>query len=944
MADSRPPLDSGRWERIEALFHEALDLPPGDRSAFLDRACDGDVELRAAVERFIAADDQAEALVDRSLEDLALPLLTAEDDASPPAALEPGTQVGRYRLLDLIGRGGMGTVYRAERDDGAYERQVALKLVHAERLRDDAERRFRRERQILANLHHPGIATLLDGGVTDQGRPYLVMELVSGKPLTQYARDGVLRIADRLRLMLQLIEAVDFAHRNLVVHRDLKPANVLVTESGAVKLLDFGIARLLDEDGEEGTTRTGFYLLTPEYAAPEQVRGDAITTTTDVYALGVILYELLTGRRPFGSMGRGWKDLERVLQEDPTPLSQAEGLDPHTRRALEGDLTTIVAKALQKDPGRRYPSARAMGDDLRNYLEGRPVSARPDSIAYKLSKFIRRNRVASALAAVLVVAISAGMTGTLVQSRAARMESQRAQAVGDFVLSLFEGADPDLHPGEPVTAAELLEAGLARVDSLDAGPETEVDLLATLGSLFGKLGQDERAEQLLRRAVDVSVNSLGDRDPATGRALDELGVRLALTGNLEEAEEVLRRALDVRRAAGVSAEEIGTTQGNLAKAIERQGRFDDAVEAYRAAIATLDRATGGDSLQFASELMGLAQTYERDERFEEADALMRTVRRLRETEGDSPALAIAIHNLGHLAATWRDDVDEAVGLHREALAMWRRIFPNGGHPEISRSLEQIARLIALRGEWAQADSLYDEAVRLWSELYGDAHPHLASIRANQANLRYRVGDFDEAAAAYRDVVRVYRSVGDRQLLSVSIHNLGAIERERGNYSTSDSLLMEALEIRRGYVEEPHSDIAQSLSARAGLYNVQGRYEEAEPLARASIEQYEAVLPAEHAVILVPRLELGISLAGQNKGAEARPLLETVREMFVESLNPADARIGRSSLWLGILLARQGDVEGARTLIEESLVSLESSLRPTAPDLLRAQRELANLNR
>lgn len=943
MADGvPPPLDSARWDRIRALFNEALERTPEERGAFLDEACEGDPELRGAVVRFLAADGEAEALVDRSLEEVALPLLTAEDRQGTPA-LPPGTQVGRYRITGLLGSGGMGTVYRAERADGEYEREVALKLVHTERLGAEAERRFRQERQILARLQHPGIATLLDGGVTGEGRPYLVMELIDGTSLTDYARTAGLGTADRIRLILQVIDAADFAHRSLVVHRDLKPSNVLVTPSGTAKLLDFGVARLLDEDVDEGgATRTGWLLLTPEYAAPEQIKGEAITTATDVYALGAILYELLSGRRPFGPVGRRWKEIERLLHDDPPPLSRAEGLDPATRRVLEGDLTKIVSQALQKDPARRYPTAKALGDDLRRYLNGHPVTARAQSLGYRVSKFVRRNRVPTALGAALALTAVAGVASTARQAREAGLEAERAQAVGDFLFSLFDGADPDLHPGEPVTATELLEAGLVRVDSLDAGPETQVDLLTTMGTLFGKLGQEERAESLLRRAVETSDRALGPDHEATGTALDGLGVRLALTGDLSEAEEVLTRALEVRRAAGAPPVDIGSTQGNLAKALERSGRLPEAIEAYRAALATLDAATGGDSLTFATELMGLAQTYQKEERFEEADALMRAVLRLREAEGDSPTHAIAIHNLGVLTAGWKDDIDGAVALHEEALAMWRRIFPEGRHPEISRSLEQIARLIELRGRWEEADSLYEEALGLWSDLYGNTHPHRAAIRANQANLRYRQGDFTAAADAYRDIVRVYRSVGDPAVLSVSISNLGVIERERGAYGAADSLLSEALDLRRSYLEEPHSDIAQSLGARSRLYNLLERHEDAERSARSALDQYEAVLPEGHSALLWPQLELGIALLEQGRADEARLILEAVHGDFMGTLNPSDAGVGRASLWFGVAMSRLGDPGRARGLIEAALPSLEAALRPDAPERLRAVSELARL--
>ncbi len=936
------PFSTDRWKQVEALFHRALDLPKGDLDVFLERECGDDEELRDLLERLVLADTLEDALVDHSLEELALPLLTLPGPAHSPPVLDPGTSVGRYRLIEVLGTGGMGTVYRAERADGAFDRQVALKVVHTTRLGDEAARRLRQERQILARLDHPGIATLLDGGLTEDGLPYFAMELVEGASLTDFAAKRNLSTQARIRLMIQVAEAVDFAHRNLIVHRDLKPSNILVTDAGVVKLLDFGIARLLDEEADDAVTRTGLALLTPEYAAPEQIRGDAITTAADVYALGAVLYELLSGRRPFGHVARGWRGLERVLKEEPPPLSQAEGLDRSDRRALEGDLTTITAKALQRDPRRRYGSARALSDDLTRFLEGRPVTARPDSLMYRASKFVRRNRVASGLAAAAVAAVLLGGAGTLWQAREARLEAQRAQAVGDFLFSLFDGADPDLHPGEPVTANELLEAGLARVDSLRAGPEVRAALLTTLGVLFGKLGQDERAEPLLRQAVDESMSSLGERHPTTGRALDALGTRLGLTGDPEEGVALLKRALATRRATGATLMEIGTTQGNLAKALENAGSLDEAIVTYQAAIETLEEATGGDSLAFASELMGLAQAYEDNERFEEADPLMRAVLRIRQPHGDSPPHATALHNLGHLMSAWRDDSDSAVALHSASLDMWRRMFPDG-HPEISRSMEQIARIVELRGEWDRADSLYAEAIAHWSDLYGDVHPYLAAIQANQANLRYRRGELAQAAEAYGEIVRIYRAAGEIGALAVSVHNLGVINREMGNYERADSLIRDGLALRRSYLEEPHSTIALSLNSLAGLNNLQGRWSEAEDLARQALGQYEEVLPEGHSSTHGARLELGVALAGQGRWAEARPLLEVVHEAYGEMLNPADALRGRTGLWLGVVNLGEGEASVGRDLIEAALPVLEGALPDDAPEVVRARRELARMN-
>ncbi len=935
-----PPLDSERWSRIEALFHEASELPEAERTAFLVRACGDDDELRRSVERFLAADAAERAVIDGSLEELATPLLTGGSSAHGQP-LEPGTKVGRYRVIDVLGSGGMGTVYRAERADGAYEREVAIKLVRTGRLDADAERRFQRERQILARLSHPGIATLLDGDVTDEGQALLVMELVEGEAITEYARRRDLDLRGRVRLVIQIADAVDYAHRNLVVHRDLKPSNILVRESGEVKLLDFGIARLMEEDTEDSLTRTGLFLLTPEYAAPEQIRGEAITTATDVYGIGAIAYELLALERPFGRVTPKWSDLERVLRESPAPLSRAEGLDRATRRALDGDLDTIVQKALRKDPQRRYASARDLGDDLQRYLDGLPVTARRDSVGYRFGKFVGRNRAASATAAALIVAVALGAFGTLWQAREARLQAERGEAVGDFLFSLFEGADPDLNPGESVTALELLEAGLARVDSLDAGPEMRVDLLTTLGVLFGKIGHYDRSDALLTRAVADAKSTLPPSDPALGDALDALGIQLSLLGDLEQAERVLHEALEARQSNGASPIEVASTQGNLALTLRRRGRYEEAAALYGAAIATLEREMDGDSVGFASELMGLGQVYQFQDRPEDAEALFRTVLRLKEDAGaEEPFVAHAIHNLGVVLAD-QSRYGESEQVHFEALATWRGLFP-GGHPEIARSYEAIARVVAMQSRWSEADSLYREAVDRWSEQYGDEHTQIAAIRANQANLRYFAGDFDAAAEAYRDGIRIWRSNDERRLLGIGLRNLGIIERERRDYESADTLLAAALQLRRELNGDVHTSVAEVHSAIAGLRNQQGRHQEAEGHARTAVEQYDALLEPRHRLIYNASLELGVAIAGQGRFADARPVLEPVFVEFSETRNEADAHLGRAGLWLGICLAGLGEADRARELIEGALPSLSAGLAPDAPDRLRAERELARL--
>lgn len=936
------PLDSERWARLESLFHEAAALPTSEREAFLDEACADDAALKARLVQLLSADTAPDAIVDADLVEWARPLLGSDAMPEEPETLPGGTIVGRYRLLDAIGWGGMGAVYRAERADGAYEQQVALKLVRAGRFDERNRARFVREREILARLVHPGIATLLDGGVSDTGQPYLAMELVDGLPITKYADERSLDVSGRLELMIQVAEAVDYAHRNLVVHRDLKPSNVLVTDAGLVKLLDFGIARIVAEDGEGGDpTRTAALMLTPAYAAPEQILGSNVTTAVDIYAMGVVLYELLAGRRPFGDVGSSWGDIQRVLETEPPPVSQAQGVDRVMARLLRGDLDTIVSKAMHRDPLRRYGSAGDFADDLRRHLSGRPVEARPDSIRYRFGKLVRRNAAASIASAALVSAVVLGSIGTLWQARLAEREAERRDAVSDFVVGVFEGADPDATPGEPVTAVELLEAGLERIDGLEGGPEVRVDLLVVLGTLFERLGQYERAEPVLRQAVSEAVATLPPRDPAIANARDALGQLVTQVGEVEEGTELLRAALAGRSGDGSTPEQIAATKSNLALALRGLGETEEAAGLYNEVIAEALASNGGDSLTIVSELLGLGQVRQWEDDYDEALRLFSEARRIKEEAGARDAqLAHIIHNMGVVHGVV-DRQPQAKTLHDEALDLWLWLFPDG-HPEIARSYEALGRTTELMGRWQEADSMFNLAIGTWSALYGDDHAQIATIRVNQANMSYRRGDFETAAAAYRDGIAIWRAGGEQMLLGSGLRNLGIIERERGDYVASDTLLAEAAEVRRAIAGENSALVGEVYSALAGLRNKQGQHAEAATMAERARTMLTEFLGPEHRFVLSSTLEEGLALVELGRAEDALPVLEGLYETFDRTLNEADANRGRAALWLGVAAARTGDASRARTLIGDALPILENALGSSAPESQRARAELEAL--
>ncbi|HEY0178045.1 MAG TPA: serine/threonine-protein kinase, partial [Dokdonella sp.] len=471
---------AARWPRLRRLFAAALDLPRERRDAWLEARCADTPELLGAVRRLLAAHDEPEQLLDRGAAGLVAGLL-ADEAMAPETRI--GTRFGAYRLLRLLGRGGMGRVYLAERTDGEFERVVALKLIDDDAATPDARERFLREREILARLSHPNVAMLHDGGVGADGTPFFTMEYVEGEPLTHWCDERRLGVAARVRLVLKVCDAVQYAHRNLVVHRDIKPAKVLVTGAGEPKLLDFGIAKLLDDAARPGLTGTRSQPMTREYAAPEQVLAQPVTTATDVYALGVLLYELLSGRLPYALAERGEVSWQKaIVEEAPAPLDRAlarrppdeardaalastpsrlvaaddartlarrRGLSAHAlRRALGGDLDRIVRRALEKRPESRYASVDALADDLRAWLERRPL--RGSNRRYRVGRFVRRHWLPLGAGAAIAAALAVGAAGIVWQARRVAREARTTAEVKDFLIALFDSVDPRESKGRDV--------------------------------------------------------------------------------------------------------------------------------------------------------------------------------------------------------------------------------------------------------------------------------------------------------------------------------------------------------------------------------------------------------------------------------------------------------------------------------------------------------------
>src|SRR6185503_138441 len=594
--------DTQKWLKMSALLDRALDLSPVERDAWLKELRATDPETASELMALLTDHQQLrnEGFLDSS------PMKEADASLS-------GVTIGSYTLISRIGDGGMGSVWLGRRSDGRYEGQVAIKLLNAALVGRGGEERFRREGVILARLGHPHIARLIDAGVSNTGQPYLVLELVDGQHLDVYCDEWRLSIERRIRLFLDVLSAVSHAHANLIVHRDLKPSNVLVTQAGSVKLLDFSIAKLMEDTAVSRLTQDSGAALTPKYAAPEQVAGEPITTGTDVYSLGVLLYELLSGQHPYGAAVKSSKDFTRaIVDQEPLTLSAAflkaplesrslvaaqRGTTPdRLARVLGSEIETILHKSLKKSPAERYGSVAEMADDLRRYLDDQPIAARPDTVRYRAAKFVRRHRRAvSAIAGVVIaiVSIVAFYTLQLAAERdRARLEAEKASRVSELLRSVLLTADPYRDPATPDTGVAtpsvrvLLDTLANRIaHELNDQPEVQAEMLTVIGRTYERLGFIDKALPLLERSLQIGRRSFRLPDARVAQTLNDLGVVQRRLGNLAAAAPLLTEGLSMRRALfGNDHKDVGVTLSEYGRLLRELGRFDEAEPATREAL------------------------------------------------------------------------------------------------------------------------------------------------------------------------------------------------------------------------------------------------------------------------------------------------------------------------------------------------------------------------
>lgn len=838
---------TARWRRIRTLFQQALAQPVEAQGDFLKQAAAGDVALYDEVVKLLDAAQSTDINLSEVVADAAVDVHQTGYDES----------IQNYRVIDLLGEGGMGQVYLAERSDDQYQQQVAIKVLGVRRPTDELVQRFRAERQMLATLNHINIAKLLDGGETEDGAPFLVMEYIDGQSIDTYCDAHSLDTRARLRLFMKVCSAVDHAHRNLIIHRDIKPSNIMVDDQGEPRLLDFGIAKLLEEDGDGLQTRSSARLMSPLHASPEQVRGESISVASDVYSLGVLLYQMLTGQHPYsGDVGTP-AEIERAICETEPAKPSSRITDASTSaneqrriaslrgstsgelvRVLGGDLDNIVLMAMHKEPDRRYASAREFQADIERFLEQRPVVARPSGLTYRAGLFVRRNLLPTAIAAiasVFVVASTAIAVYRITEERdLATAEREKSDAVSDFLMDVFSQANAEVAQGEDTTARELLDIGANTVSqNLASDPGLRAVMLRVLGEAFYSLGNEDRAEALYLEAINTQTAQ-------TSPALDEIATLELLIGaveqdrsNLDEAEARFERARQLRR------QEFGEESFEYAEVLSMQGHL---------------KFFQGD----VNEAIAL---------FEEGLAIMR---RIGGVNGFSAEF------LSKLATAYRelDQLDEAERLLDEALPILASDY-GVLHPRYLEAQRYLADVYRGQGRFDQSKRLYLANIESRIEVLGPEHPEVSTTYNELGILLSDMGDIDGAVDALNESLRILEINYDEPTaqLGASYNNIAWMKMEQSDYAGAVSSFEQSIGVQDAIgLADDHIHRSFPIYGRAVARLGAGDFSKA-------AEEFELVLTMRRVhfeesseIVSQVKVELGAALIGLGRGAEAEAVL------------------------------------------------------------------------
>ena len=842
----------------------------------------------------------------------------------------------KYKLLEELGSGGMGVVYKAEQIKPV-KRSVALKIIKLGMDTRQVVARFETERQALAVMNHPNIAKVFDGGATETGRPYFVMELVSGIPITDYCDKHRLTTNERLELFTKVCHAIQHAHQKGIIHRDLKPSNILVVvqeDEPIPKIIDFGIAKATDHRLTERTlfTEQGLLIGTPEYMSPEQAEmsGLDVDTRTDLYSLGAVLYELLVGSRPFDSedlRSKGYSEIQRIIREKEPPkastklsslgdtrtsIAEHRRTDPNSLQSeLKGDLDWITMKAMAKDRTHRYASASELAADIERHLRYEPIMASPPSTTYRIKKYIKRHKTGVFAAAIVVLALVVGVAGTtmgLVKAKQAeklaKEEAETALQVSDFLVELFQVSDPNEARGNSITAREILDTGADKINrELKGQPLVRARLMNTIGEVYHSLGLYNDAQSLLEDGLSIREKSLGPDDPTVAESLSSLGNNFWRKGDFEKARSLHERALEIRKESfGHEHPAVANCLLNLANLLYDEGDYAEAKPVYQSAIEIWEKAYSPEHTDVAKGLNNLGLLY---------------------------------YQMGNYG--------EARQVLERSLAIDEKVY-GSEHPNLTDSLNNLGMVFKAIGQHEEARLHYERSLAIEEKAFGPEHPHIAYTLSNLAILYATTGNFEAALPLFERVLAIdEKALGsDHPKVGNDVTNLGILNAQMGKYERALTYLKRGMAIKEKALGPEHPTVANDMNNLASLMRDMGNPEEARPLIERALAIREKTLGPDHVLVAASLNDLANVLVETKKTEGIRPLFERALAIKEKALGPDHADVAHILRGFAGFLHKEKHYEEARSMYERALDIQEKALGIDHPDVARTLADLGEL--
>jgi len=923
-------MDPTTWKNIETVLDAVLDMAQSERTEYLNTHVQ-DETIRAEVLRLLQAEENLPNILESDIHHY---LQKEADVASITASIgNPVITIDRFEMLEEIGRGGMSVVYRARRTDGEFDHDVAVKIIQPFGMnREEQVNRLRAERQILAGLKHPNIAQVYDGGVTPEGWPYMIMELVVGVSLTRYCRENDLGLDERLQLFQTICDTVIYAHRSLVLHRDLKPGNILITNDGNVKLLDFGIAKLLAEGSTAvPLTRTGNPLLTPEYAAPEQFLGKVTTTAIDVYSLGVILYELLAGTRPFDLSGKSIREMEELITDrQPLRPSEAACLPVLPPAELSGDLDVICLKALRKEPENRYQSVQELKEDIQRYLAGIPITARQATRLYRIRKFAGRHKAGVTAVAIILIVITGFFVALIHQQRITEAQRNRAQTqaikaeeIIEFMLSLFQASDPAETRGDTLRVTDFLGRGLQRADQLHAQPDVQADMLELIARAYRMVSLYEDAHATQQRVLEIRRQTFGDMNAGVANAMVDLGTIKTRINQRLEADSIYNRALAIQQQlwpSGLSNDIANTLQRLSDNLIHLRRDSSDvrlAADYIEQAMGIRGRLSEAPRPDLAEDMKTRSRVahYQNDRDMEER-LLSQALDLERMLLGDDHPETIA--TFGSLGVLYYNSgrYREAEEMHRLALNARVRVFGDD-HPQVARSYSSLAMAVMAQRDFQQAAELFEAAQGIYQRAFGEHNHRVAAVLNNSSQVYMSLGDFETAIRMQEQALEITLMNYDEwsQEAGSSYYLLSMSNRSIRNYDAAIGWARKSLEISRRIGHDLYTGWDLMLLAR--LYDDKGDYTTAESLMIESMAYEQTALPDGHHHTASSKGRYGRFLMNRGRADEAEPLLREALDIRTRHFGSEDLQTVQIKTLLAECLVLLEIMDEAETLLKKT---------------------------